>query len=139
MPTQVLVWFKRDLRLADHAPLAAAAGCDAAAGLYVIEPDWLGSPEFDAQHLQHLLACLAPLRADLAARGLPLLVRVGAMAAVLGELRQGFNFSHLRSHEATARRPAGRPELVASGRATARDGRATFAGSGSRVLPRFAE
>ena len=101
MPTQVLVWFKRDLRLADHAPLAAAAGCDAAAGLYVIEPDWLGSPEFDAQHLQHLLACLAPLRADLAARGLPLLVRVGAMPAVLAELRQAYNFSHLCSHEET--------------------------------------
>ncbi|MFO0299761.1 MAG: deoxyribodipyrimidine photo-lyase [Pseudomonadota bacterium] len=77
MPSRALVWFKRDLRLADHAPLAAAAACDEALALYVVEPEWLASPEFDPQHLAFALACLEPLRDALALRGLPLLVRHG--------------------------------------------------------------
>jgi deoxyribodipyrimidine photo-lyase len=101
MPAHAIVWFKRDLRLADHAPLAAAAACDAAAGLFVIEPEWLASAEFDAQHLEFTLACLAPLRNALAARGLPLLVRVGSLPQVLADLHAQTHFSHLFSHEET--------------------------------------
>ncbi|NBQ88749.1 MAG: hypothetical protein EBU07_15025 [Betaproteobacteria bacterium] len=51
MTSRALVWFKRDLRLADHAPLQAAALCDQALALYVVEPDWVQSAECDAQHL----------------------------------------------------------------------------------------
>jgi deoxyribodipyrimidine photo-lyase len=101
MPSRALVWFKRDLRLADHAPLAAAAACDVAAGLFVIEPEWLASAEFDPQHLEFTLAALAPLREALAARGLPLLVRTGPLPQVLADLRQAYDFSHLFSHEET--------------------------------------
>ena len=95
-----LVWFKRDLRLRDHAPLAAA-GQGPAAALFVIEPAWLQSPECDAQHVAFTLACLAELRAALAARGLPLLVRVGEVRAVFDALRREFTFTHLLSHEET--------------------------------------
>jgi deoxyribodipyrimidine photo-lyase len=101
MSTRALVWFKRDLRLADHAPLAAAAACDEALALYVIEPGWLASPEFDPQHLAFALACLAPLRKALAARSLPLVVRHGPLPQVLDELRRAFAFTHLFSHEET--------------------------------------
>lgn len=101
MPTRALVWFKRDLRSADHAPLAAAALTDAAAGIFVIEPEWLASAEFDAQHLDFTLQCLAELRETLAARGLPLWVRVGSMLQVLDSVRQAFEFTHLLSHEET--------------------------------------
>ncbi|WP_425257116.1 deoxyribodipyrimidine photo-lyase/cryptochrome family protein [Rubrivivax sp. RP6-9] len=96
-----LVWFKRDLRLRDHAPLAAAAQHGAAAGLFVIEPAWLASPECDPQHVATTLQCLAELRAGLAARDLPLLVRVGDVPAVFDELRRTVAFSHLLSHEET--------------------------------------
>ncbi len=98
---RALVWLKRDLRLRDHAPLAAAQGFNAAAALYVIEPEWLASPEFDASHLDFALQCLAELRAGLAARGLPLLVRVGPVPAVLDGLRAEWAFSQLLSHEET--------------------------------------
>ena len=101
MPTRALVWFKRDLRSVDHAPLHAAALCDAAAGIFVIEPDWLASPEFDAQHLDFTLQSLAELRATLAARGLPLWVRVGSVLSVFDAVRREFEFSHLLSHEET--------------------------------------
>ncbi len=100
MPS-ALVWFKRDLRLRDHAPLAAAQAFEAAGAVFIIEPEWLASPEFDGSHLDFTLQCLAELRAGLAARGLPLWVRHGPALAVLAHLRQAHGFDHLLSHEET--------------------------------------
>ncbi|RZS58461.1 FAD-binding domain-containing protein [Sphaerotilus mobilis] len=99
-PTAV-VWFKRDLRLRDHAPLAEAARIGRALGLVVIEPAWLASPECDPRHVAFLLACVARLRDDLAARGLPLRVCVGDMLAALSSLREDIGVTHLLSHEET--------------------------------------
>ncbi len=96
-----LVWFKRDLRLADHAPLAAAQACERALAVFIIEPAWLTSPECDTRHVAYLLAALAPLQADLAALGLPLQVRVGEAVEVLEGLRREHGVSHLFSHEET--------------------------------------
>lgn len=101
MPQTALIWLKRDLRLDDHAPLAAAAAFDAAAAVYVIEPAWLGSAECDSQHVAFVLDGLAELRRTLAARGLPLLVRVGEVRAVFDALRATFPFTQLLSHEET--------------------------------------
>lgn len=101
MSASALVWFKRDLRVADHAPLAEAARCDAALALFIIEPAWLESQECHPRHVAWLLDCLAPLRAELAERGLPLLVRVGEATEVMTALRREFAFTHLFSHEET--------------------------------------
>lgn len=57
-----LVWFKRNLRVADHAPLTESTRCDAALALFIIEPAWLSSPECHPRHVAWLLKCLAPLR-----------------------------------------------------------------------------
>jgi len=99
--TRALVWFKRDLRVADHAPLAEAACCDAALALFIVEPAWLQSPECHPRHVAWLLKCLAPLRDALAARGLPLVVRSGEAVEVLGALSREFAFDRLFSHEET--------------------------------------
>jgi deoxyribodipyrimidine photo-lyase len=97
-----VVWFKRDLRVSDHAPLAAAAACgEPVVGLYVIEPDWLAGPEFDVQHAAFLLQALAVLRRQLATRGLPLLVKVGPMIQVLQALHRQIGITRLYSHEET--------------------------------------
>ena len=96
-----LVWFKRDLRTHDHVPLAMAAASGHALAVYVIEPAWLLSPEFDPQHLDFALGCLAELRTALAARGLPLVVRVGEVRAVFDDLLRETGFNHLLSHEET--------------------------------------
>jgi len=96
-----VVWFKRDLRVADHAPLAEAARCDTALALFIIEPAWLASPECHPRHVAWLLQCLAPLRDALAARGLPLLVRCGDAVDVLAALRREVSFAQLFSHEET--------------------------------------
>ena len=99
--TAALVWFKRDLRVRDHAPLAQAMHFDSALALVVIEPQWLASPECDPRHVGFFLHCVAELQGDLAARGLPLLVRIGTMPQVLQTLRSEFCFTHLFSHEET--------------------------------------
>jgi len=101
MNPTALVWFKRDLRLHDHAPLAAAQVFERTLALYPIEPEWLQSPECDPRHVAFALGCVAGLQTDLATIGLPLIVRVGSMPEVLGDLRRQFAFTHLFSHEET--------------------------------------
>jgi deoxyribodipyrimidine photo-lyase len=96
-----LVWFKRDLRTADHAPLAEAALCEQSLALFIIEPAWLDSPECHPRHVDWLLKCVQALRDDLAALSLPLLVRVGDAVQVLAALRSEFAFTQLFSHEET--------------------------------------
>ncbi|MCP5271700.1 MAG: deoxyribodipyrimidine photo-lyase [Burkholderiaceae bacterium] len=98
---KALVWLKRDLRLHDHAPLAEAALADGAAALWLLEPAWRHSPECDPQHLAFALACVAPLRDALAARGLPLWVEEGDAVPVLQALHARHGFTHLFSHEET--------------------------------------
>ena len=98
---RALVWFKRDLRVHDHAPLVAALGHQDALALFVIEPEWLQSPDCDPSHLDFALGCLAELRAALSLRGMPLLVRVGSCVAVLTQLHAEVAFTHLLSHEET--------------------------------------
>ncbi len=102
MPKQrALVWFKRDLRIHDHAALVAAQAHRDALALFIIEPEWLQSPECDASHVDFALGCLAELRAALAGLGMPLLVRVGSAVPVLAQLHQELGYSHLFSHEET--------------------------------------
>jgi deoxyribodipyrimidine photo-lyase len=96
-----LVWFKRDLRVRDHAPLVQAQAFGRALALFVIEPEWLASPECDPRHVQFALDALMPLRDELARKGLPLLVRVGHATEVLSALRREFGVTHLFSHEET--------------------------------------
>lgn len=60
--TAALVWFKRDLRVRDHAPLAAARHFECALALVVIEPQWLASAECDPRHVGFLLDCVAGLQ-----------------------------------------------------------------------------
>jgi deoxyribodipyrimidine photo-lyase len=98
---RALVWLKRDLRCADHAPLGAAATARSALAVFVIEPAWLTSPEFDPQHLAFALDALERLRVDLHERGLPLRVEHGPMPDVLERLRREFAFTDLLSHEET--------------------------------------
>ena len=76
---RVVVWLKRDLRLDDHAPLAAAARARQAVVVFILEPQWLKSPEFDPMHLAFALASVAELRQQ----GLPVQVRQGSAVAVL--------------------------------------------------------
>ena len=99
--TKSLVWFKRDLRVRDHAPLAAAQAHGQTLALFVMEPQWLNSAECDPQHVAFALDCLGELRSNLASIGLSLHVHAGSALSALTALRQQFEFTHLLSHEET--------------------------------------
>ena len=99
--SRALVWFKRDLRVHDHAPLCTAQSFDSVVAIFVIEPEWLQSSDCDASHVETTLVCLEELRQALALRGVPLLVKVGSVLPVFLALRQDYAFTHLLSHEET--------------------------------------
>jgi len=78
-----LVWFRRDLRLADHPALAEAAARGPVVPVFVLDPGLLGrSPRRDAW----IAATLAALDDGLRARGARLIVRHGEPAAELVRL-----------------------------------------------------
>lgn len=80
-----VVWFKRDLRVKDHAPLYQASLRATCTCLYVYEPELIASDELDASHLAFINESLAVLDDRLRALGGHLTVRVGRMPDVLGE------------------------------------------------------
>ena len=72
-----IVWFKRDLRIEDNAPLAAAAVAGPVIPLYILEPELWQQPDMSGRHYDFLGECLAGLDRDLTAVGRPLVLRVG--------------------------------------------------------------
>ncbi len=81
-----LVWFKRDLRTADHAALAAAAQRGPVLPLYVVEPELWEQPDTSGRQWQFVRETLVTLRADLARLGQPLIVRHGRIEDILQQL-----------------------------------------------------
>ncbi len=96
-----VVWFKRDLRVADHAPLLSATLAGATIPLYVFEPDLWQSPDMSARHRWWVTESVRELRERLAERGQPLVVRTGNIVSVLEDIRHRFGSFVLWSHEET--------------------------------------
>ncbi len=96
-----VVWFKRDLRVYDHAPLTHAASLGPLLAIYVYEPAVMEAPDFAAQHLGFINESLAELNAALVARGGRLDRLHGDMQAVLERLFITTRFTDLWSHEET--------------------------------------
>ncbi|WP_161880824.1 uracil-DNA glycosylase [Deinococcus alpinitundrae] len=96
-----VVWFKKDLRTHDHAPLLRAAERGPVLPLFIYEPEQLTHEEFAGHHLTHLNACLAELDSDLQALGTPLILRVGEAVSVLEALSQQVAIGGLWAHQET--------------------------------------
>lgn len=96
-----VVWFKRDLRVRDHAPLARAARRGPVLPLYVAEPSVAGAPDYSPRHWTLVREGLYALRRRLATLGQPLVVRVGEMPAVLDALHNAHGPFHLWAHQET--------------------------------------
>lgn len=104
-----LVWFRQDLRLADHEPLHRAAQ----AGVPVI-PVWCldprqfaethlgGFPKTGAHRARFLIESLADLRASLRALGSDLVIRRGLPEEVLPTLAREVGAATVRFHEEVA-------------------------------------
>ena len=96
-----LVWFKRDLRVRDHAPLCDAASRGPVLGIYIYEPCVLRADEHDARHLEFVNESLKELRSDLQQLGSDLLIAEGDAVDVFERLWHTHAFARLHSHEET--------------------------------------
>jgi len=98
-----LVWFKRDLRLHDHAPLNAACATGLPVlPLYIVEPDYWRQPFAARRHWHFIHDCLHELRADCAKLGQALIVRTGPATAIFSAIRDKFTIDAVYAHEETS-------------------------------------
>ena len=99
--TPEVVWFKRDLRTADHAPLVAAAKRGPVICLFIYEPQMLSAADFSRRHLLFVNDSLRDLDASLHALGSRLLIRTGDALDVVRTLHQETGFARIRMHQET--------------------------------------
>ena len=99
--TYRVVWFKRDLRLHDHAALAHAARLGSVLCLYIVEPGLWAQPDAALQHFEFVRESLTELHHDLQALGGSVQVRQGSAVQVLAALHAQAPFAELVSHEET--------------------------------------
>ncbi|MFL3659464.1 MAG: deoxyribodipyrimidine photo-lyase, partial [Opitutales bacterium] len=95
------VWFKRDLRIHDHTPLANAAQSASVLPVYIIEPEVIQAADFDALHWQFIQESLLDLQFSLSGLGAPLQVLRGSAVDVFKSLFDRYRFSTLWAHEET--------------------------------------
>jgi deoxyribodipyrimidine photo-lyase len=83
---RTIVWFRRDLRIADHAPLYRAALRGAVIPVFVLDRALLHHPETAVARVAFMLECLRSLDQDLRDRGGRLILRSGDPVDVLPAL-----------------------------------------------------
>ena len=96
-----VVWFKRDLRLHDHAALHAAAARGPLLCLYVVEPALWQAPDAARQHYEFILESLRELYRALRQLGGRLHLVTGDVVEVLDHLHAAAPFGALFAHEET--------------------------------------
>lgn len=102
MPPLQVVWFKRDLRTVDHAPLSEASQRGWVAPLYIFEPELWQQPDASNRQWRFARECLEDLDyalGSLGGRARGLTVRVGDAVAVLEEIRQAHGIDALWAHQ----------------------------------------
>ena len=96
-----IVWFKRDLRVQDHAALFNACNAGAVLPLFAWEPTVWAGDDYAAQHQQFIIECLAELNTDLGHLGLTLMQSRLGMLNTLIEIRKTQPIAAIYSHEET--------------------------------------
>ncbi|MGC6510386.1 MAG: FAD-binding domain-containing protein [Myxococcota bacterium] len=99
LPTVDVVWFKRDLRITDHAPLnhAQQSGRPLIL-LYTFEPSVMAASDFGSNHLGFINDSLTHLNHALNAHKAQLLICHAEVIQVFEELVQHVHIATLRSH-----------------------------------------
>ncbi|WP_018917054.1 cryptochrome/deoxyribodipyrimidine photo-lyase family protein [Vreelandella zhanjiangensis] len=96
-----VVWFKRDLRIHDHAPLSNAAAAGPVLPVFAIEPGQWQAPDSALRHWQFAADSLLDLTQALKTRGLPLCLWQGDILDLLVALKAHYGDIVLHSHEET--------------------------------------
>lgn len=98
IPPLQLVWFKRDLRTADHAALAGAADRGPVLPLYIVEDELWRLADSSGRQWRFVAECLVELDNDLRCLGSGLLVRRGDAVDVLKSLIERWPIEAVWSH-----------------------------------------
>ena len=100
--TLSILWFKRDFRVVDHAPLQAAlASGYPILPLYIMEPNYWAQDSSSSRHWQFIRDCLIELDDTLTTLGQPLICRVGEAAEVFAELSKAYKIAGIYAHQET--------------------------------------
>ncbi|NJK83212.1 MAG: deoxyribodipyrimidine photolyase, partial [Saprospiraceae bacterium] len=99
LPLCNIVWFKRDLRLTDHAPLARAIEAGLPLMLcYFFEPSLLHTAEYSARHWQFIQQSLSDLQKRLQIHHATLHIFNGEVIERLEHIRKHFQVNAIFSH-----------------------------------------
>ena len=97
-----IVWFKRDLRITDHAPLLAASRQEEPAiPLYIVEPDLWLQPDASRRHWHFIHDCLFDLNIALQDLGQELIIKIGGAADIFAQLHSDYDIGTMYTHEET--------------------------------------
>jgi deoxyribodipyrimidine photo-lyase len=97
-----IVWYKRDLRVNDHAPLLTASCHDEPViPLYVVEPDHWLQPDASRRHWHFIYDCLCDLNIELRDLGQELIIKVGNAVDIFAQLHLDYAIGTIYTHEET--------------------------------------
>jgi deoxyribodipyrimidine photo-lyase len=96
-----IVWFKRDLRLSDHAALSAVARKGPVLPLVIVEPEYWRQPDVSARQWQFWRGCIEDLAQDIGANNGALVIRFGDAVAIFDQLYLKLGSFDLVAHEET--------------------------------------
>lgn len=95
---RTIVWFRRDLRISDHAPLFRAARRGVVIPVFIFDNALLHHPETGSARVAFMLDCLRSLDRDLRSRGGRLILRSGDPVRVLPALIRETNADGIYAH-----------------------------------------
>ena len=101
MTRNQVVWFKRDLRIVDNAPLASALTRGPTLALHIIEPELWRQATASTRHWQIARQSLLELTHELAGLGAELSIQIGEAVSVFNTLRTNLGGFDLHAHEET--------------------------------------
>ncbi len=97
-----IVWFKRDLRLSDHAPLKEAElDENPTLLLYVFEPMLIGCGQYNDRHWRFVYESIKDMNSNLQEHNLKIHVAYGDIFEVFEELNTCYEIECVFSHEET--------------------------------------
>ncbi|MEY3007219.1 MAG: hypothetical protein RI942_1561, partial [Pseudomonadota bacterium] len=99
-----VVWFKRDLRLEDHAPLSAALNGAPTLLLYVFEPELWRDSHYSERHWRFVAQSLLEMNARLEPLGHRVRIVEGAVVDALSDIAEQNTIRALYSYEETGLR-----------------------------------
>ena len=93
-----VIWYKRDLRVRDHAPLFHASQSGRVLPLYILEPFLFEKDVFSKRHLEFIIDGLEDLKNSLETIHLPLYIYIGDAVEIFDRIYDQYGAFQLHSH-----------------------------------------